>query len=190
MTFGKKIATLRKRANMTQNDLAVSLNVSRQAITKWENDIGLPDIDNLIKLASLFNTTVDDLINYKVEDIVLEENVVTETIDKQNSKLKNVNNFILQRFNKAESIYQLSRTVKLTFWQNVLDFFIGAGTLEIADYLKAGLFFSYLVECSGAQYLVLINKNKMLTKRLNQKFNNKMVIDGYMYKINKNSKLK
>lgn len=182
MTFGKKLSSLRKQANMTQSDLALSLNVSRQAIAKWENGIGFPDINHLSKLASIFNTTVDDLINYRVEMVKLEEKVITETIDKQSASLKEVNNFILKRFNKASAIYILSREIKLTFWQNILDFFIGAGTLEMADYLKSGLVFSYLIEFDKGQYLVLINKNKMLTKKLACKFDNKMVIDGYLYK--------
>ena len=61
MTFGEKLSHLRKQANLTQNDLAENLNVSRQAVTKWENGIGLPDLDNIKKLSSIFNVKIDDL---------------------------------------------------------------------------------------------------------------------------------
>ena len=64
-TFGEKLASLRKQANMTQNDLADKLMVSRQAITKWENDKGLPDIDNLVMISKIFNVTMEDLLEYK-----------------------------------------------------------------------------------------------------------------------------
>lgn len=49
MTFGNKLSSLRKLANLTQADLADKIGVSRQAITKWEKGIGLPDIDNIKK---------------------------------------------------------------------------------------------------------------------------------------------
>ena len=50
MTFGEKLSSLRKEANLTQKDLAVMLDVSRQAVTKWETGVGMPDIDNIKKI--------------------------------------------------------------------------------------------------------------------------------------------
>ena len=98
MTFGEKLSSLRKQANLTQNDLAEKLNVSRQAITKWENGIGLPDLDNIKKLSSIFNVKIDDLLDYKIEEIKLELDTTEEKIDKENSKFKNVDNFVLEKF--------------------------------------------------------------------------------------------
>ena len=46
-TFGEKLKSARKEAGLTQEQLAVKLMVSRQAITKWETDKGMPDIENL-----------------------------------------------------------------------------------------------------------------------------------------------
>lgn len=63
MTLGEKIKTLRINNNLSQEQLAEKLNVSRQAITKWENDGGIPDINNLQNIAKLFNTTIDYLVN-------------------------------------------------------------------------------------------------------------------------------
>lgn len=124
MTLGEKQSTLRKQANLTQADLAKKLNVSRQAVAKWENGVGLPDIDNLKKLSSIFNVKIDDLLNYKIEDIKLEPDATEERIDKEKSKFKNVDNFILQIFSNADSIEKLTRIIKLTFWQEVLDFLL------------------------------------------------------------------
>ena len=45
MTFAKKLKMLRKQAGMSQEKLAEKLGVSRQAITKWETDTGIPDIE-------------------------------------------------------------------------------------------------------------------------------------------------
>lgn len=62
MLFNDKLKELRKEYNLTQEELAEKLDVSRQAITKWESGEGTPDVENLKQLAILFNTTLDDLI--------------------------------------------------------------------------------------------------------------------------------
>lgn len=62
-TIGKKIAELRRAKSYTQEELAEKLNVSAQAVSKWENDLSCPDILLLPELANLFNTTVDDLLS-------------------------------------------------------------------------------------------------------------------------------
>ncbi|MBO5267025.1 MAG: helix-turn-helix domain-containing protein [Ruminiclostridium sp.] len=55
---------LRKTAKLTQEQVAEQLNVSRQTVTKWESGESLPDIDNCILLAKLYNVTLDDLVKY------------------------------------------------------------------------------------------------------------------------------
>ncbi len=51
MTTGSKISKLRKENNYTQEQLAVMLGVSRQAISKWENDVAYPETDKILKLS-------------------------------------------------------------------------------------------------------------------------------------------
>lgn len=63
MTFGEKLRETRKAAGFSQEELAEKLNVSRQAITKWESDTGLPDISNIMTISKLFSIPVDDLIS-------------------------------------------------------------------------------------------------------------------------------
>lgn len=62
-TIGKKIGAMRKEKGMTQDDLAEQLNVSPQAVSKWENDISCPDIMLLPELAELLGTSVDELLS-------------------------------------------------------------------------------------------------------------------------------
>ena len=62
MLFSEKLKQLRKGYDLTQEELALKLNVSRQAITKWESGEGIPDIENLKQISILFNTTIDELI--------------------------------------------------------------------------------------------------------------------------------
>ena len=67
MTIADKIKYLRKENNMTQEDLANKLNVSRQTISKWETNVAIPDADNIVAISKLFNITTDELLNYKIE---------------------------------------------------------------------------------------------------------------------------
>ena len=78
MTLSDKLQLLRKSNGMTQDMLAEKLDVSRQAITKWENGMAYPDIMNLIGLSELFHITID----YLVKDNSCEKEVLkSETPD-------------------------------------------------------------------------------------------------------------
>ena len=61
MTIGKNIAELRKNSGMTQEQLAETLGVSSQSVSKWENDVTMPDIMLLPVIAGCFDITVDEL---------------------------------------------------------------------------------------------------------------------------------
>lgn len=62
MSFGKNLHFLRHlRENMTQEDLAEKMNVSRQTVSKWELDTAQPEIDKAIELCGLFHCSLDDL---------------------------------------------------------------------------------------------------------------------------------
>ena len=61
---GEVICKRRKELGLTQNQLARSLNISFQAVSKWENNSAYPDIEMLPKLAAALNTTVDALLGY------------------------------------------------------------------------------------------------------------------------------
>ena len=60
--FNEKIKKLRKQSQLSQEDLAEKLLISRQTITKWEGGFSFPDISNLIELSELFKVTVDYLV--------------------------------------------------------------------------------------------------------------------------------
>lgn len=63
MLSGEKIRRLRLEQELSQKDLAEKLEVSRQAIAKWETNRGIPDIDNLKRIAQLFQVSIDYLVN-------------------------------------------------------------------------------------------------------------------------------
>jgi len=61
MSLGDRISELRRASGMNQTDLARALDVSRQAVSKWENDQASPDASNLIRLADLLDTDIEYL---------------------------------------------------------------------------------------------------------------------------------
>lgn len=63
MTFAEKLKSIRKQAGMSQEQLAEKLSVSRQAVTKWETDAGIPDIENIMVISALFDISIDELLS-------------------------------------------------------------------------------------------------------------------------------
>ena len=62
MSFGEKLQNLRKAKGLSQVQLAMQLNVSRQAISKWELGASLPDVENIIEISRFFDTSIDYLL--------------------------------------------------------------------------------------------------------------------------------
>lgn len=73
MNFSEKLQSLRKEKNITQQELAETLFVSRTAISKWESGKGYPSIDSLKLLAEFFSVTVDELLSCDQLMIIAEE---------------------------------------------------------------------------------------------------------------------
>lgn len=68
MDIGNKIRKLRRARGLTQEELATSINISFQAISKWENNISLPDITMIPILASFFGISIDELFDYSLKE--------------------------------------------------------------------------------------------------------------------------
>lgn len=89
LNLGDKIKNLRKESNLSQEQLAQKLNVSRQAISKWESNRAYPDIDNLVLLRNIFKVTLDELVIGK-DNIESENNIE----DENNVEDKNIYGFV------------------------------------------------------------------------------------------------
>lgn len=63
MTLGQKLTFYRKKQGLTQQQLGDQINVTAQAVSKWENDLAEPDVRTLLKLSELYNTTLDALVS-------------------------------------------------------------------------------------------------------------------------------
>ncbi len=62
MELGNRIKTEREKFNMSQDDLAKKMDISRQAISKWETGSSYPDIEKILKLSEIFNLSLDELV--------------------------------------------------------------------------------------------------------------------------------
>lgn len=85
MRLGDRLHRLREEKNMSREELAQQMNVSRQAIYKWENNKGYPDIQNLLKLSEIYETTIDDLIK---SDPTLQNKINIDEDEKKTMMLK------------------------------------------------------------------------------------------------------
>ena len=68
MTLSENIKNLRKRAVMTQEQLADKLGVTRQTVSKWKNNMSVPDADILSEMADVFDVSVSELLGYGVDN--------------------------------------------------------------------------------------------------------------------------
>ena len=91
MSIGERISTLRKEANLSQGQLASMLDVSRQAVSKWENDLSTPDSLKMIRLADVLNTETEYLATGRltpkpepvvVKTVEIQERIVEKVVEK------------------------------------------------------------------------------------------------------------
>ena len=78
MGLGKKLQSLRKELNISQEQLAEQLNVTRQTISKWELEETTPDIKQAKKLSEIFKVSLDELLDTNIRDTVVEKVSNTE----------------------------------------------------------------------------------------------------------------
>lgn len=95
MTIGEKIYELRTRHNLSQGDLANELNVSRQSISKWENGNSTPDLEKIVKLAEIFNVSLDELIKNEEKEATVANSPEQAPIVKKNEREKKIGKGLL-----------------------------------------------------------------------------------------------
>ena len=80
MEFSSKIKEVRKKENLTQEEFAEKIFVSRNAVAKWETNRGYPDIQNLITISDVFGISLDELIK---EDKNVKNKIIAESSSKK-----------------------------------------------------------------------------------------------------------
>ena len=132
MTLGQKLKEIRKKFGLSQEQLAEIMNVSRQAITKWENDGGLPDVSNLQELSKVFGITVDYLLNDENQLPALSMKKILDK-DKYKNKLTMFSLVLKEYYPEPWEVYVLRREKKKNVVEKVIDFFVDMMPITLAD---------------------------------------------------------
>lgn len=133
MSIGERITSLRKEANLSQGKLASLLEVSRQAVSKWENDQATPDTLKLIQLADVLKTDVEYLATgreSKSEPIVVKvpeiqekivEKPVVQYVEKTVEKPVYVEKPVIRTVEKLVEKPIIKRIVRVRYLRNPLE---------------------------------------------------------------------
>lgn len=158
MTIGEKIKEARKSAGLTQEQMAEKLMVSRQAITKWESDKGIPDVENLKAISGLLNVSIDYLLDNGQH---MYTSVIREAIDLSKYEKNGKTQIVMEKYPKAE-IWSLIAKQKLTKGEKVIDNVLGFifdgpfGMPKLANELKNINKSFFLVNKDSKQYFVMV----------------------------------
>ena len=149
MKFHEKLQELRKHRNLTQEELADSLFVSRTAISKWESGRGYPNIDSLKAIAKFFSVTIDELLSG--------EEVLTIAEEDQKQKESILRDMVFGLLDLSVAMFFF-----VPFFGQKADGYVQAVSLlfltEIALYLKAAYFVMVIgMVAFGIATLVLQN---------------------------------
>ncbi|MCR5422130.1 MAG: helix-turn-helix domain-containing protein [Bacilli bacterium] len=95
MILADKIINLRKKAGMSQEELAYQLGVSRQAVSKWEGAQSIPDINKIIDMSALFGVSTDYLLKDEIEDVeYIQEDENTENTTLRKVTMEEANDYL------------------------------------------------------------------------------------------------
>jgi transcriptional regulator with XRE-family HTH domain len=91
MKFGDNLKTLRKSKNLSQEQLAEKVNVTRQSVSKWETGEAYPEMNNILELCKIFHCKINELVNDSIIDVdSLDEEVKMKVVKLKEEKLKKV----------------------------------------------------------------------------------------------------
>lgn len=183
MTFGQKLRSARKNAGLTQEQLAQKLLVSRQAITKWESDRGMPDIENLKQLSALLAVSVDYLLDsgntvdlsVTKEAIDLDSYTYDSKISKRWVKKTGKKDMIVMEKYPGADIHYLMAKQILTRGEKITDNLIGFltdapfGIPEFINALRNTDKDFYLVTQGEKQFFVTVTDEFIESRRLGEK---------------------
>lgn len=187
MTFGKKLKAARKSAGMTQEQLAEKLFVSRQAITKWEADRGMPDIENIKRLSTLLGISIDFLLDNgeTIDMSVIKEEIDLNKYDYSRSicgrwikKAGKKDMVVSQKYPNSDIHYLMAKQI-MTKGEKIIDNLIGFltdapfGIPAFINAIKNTDKEFYLVNQGNKQFFVTVTdeliESRQLTERITAK---------------------
>lgn len=146
MSIGERIANLRKEQNLSQGQLADALDISRQAVSKWENGQAYPDTLKLIQLADLLNSDVEYLatgriLKPKIQQVIvkvpeIQEKIVEKTVEKP--VIRYVEKPVVRFVEKEVEKPVIRRIVRVKYRRNPLEY-LAAGIVGFLLGIVIGL---------------------------------------------------
>lgn len=109
MSLGQNLQFLRKMSHITQEALAEKLNVSRQAISKWELDAVYPEMDKIIELCELFSCTMDQLVR---EDMNVMDDMYSNIRCEWVAPFRYLQHIVISTDPESDAIGHMNRTAK------------------------------------------------------------------------------
>jgi len=147
MSIGERITELRKQQNLSQGQLASALEISRQAVSKWENDLTVPDALNLIRLADLLDTDIEYLSTGRrtfsrrppvvISDVKVVEKVVEKPVVQVKTLEKVVEKPVVQFVEKPV----IKRVYRTRYRTNPKEFFLFGTAAFLLGLLIGALLF-------------------------------------------------
>lgn len=146
MNLGNNLFQARKKVGLSQETVAEKLGVSRQTVSKWETDESIPDIYQSKKLAKIYNLTLDELIEFDMDQKEIEE-IIKNTIDEKESKINWTKAWgkkypILVTYQKEVDIHKYAQEIRKLF--NDLEQEYGYSELDAMLVLKDILGHEYM----------------------------------------------
>jgi transcriptional regulator with XRE-family HTH domain len=182
MKFAEKLKSIRKQAGMSQEQLAEKMMVSRQAITKWESDKGMPDIENLKQLSKLLDVSIDYLLDgrEKMDLTVIREEINLDDYSanhkfrgRVNKKTGKKDIVVRTKYPNAEIHYLVAQQI-LTKSEKIIDLvcLVFADVFNIPQIINgfknADKEF-YLVDDGDKQFLVTVTDELIESRKLASK---------------------
>lgn len=137
--FSENLKRIRKENNLSQEQLADELGVSRQAISKWESSVAYPEMDKIIMICNKFNLNIDDLLNKDIKEVKGEE----ESKKRINNVIDSVLKFITDSINLFSRLSFKSK-IKCLFEQAVIMFLLFCISF-LLGHIFSGLFSNIFV---------------------------------------------
>ena len=185
MKLNEKLKEYRKIFNLSQEQLAEKLNVSRQVVTKWESGIGMPEIGNLKALAELFSVSVDFLLD---DEKTIEYPIIKEKYSLEKNNYNNRYDFAVsylkERYTDSGSIYVLTQTEngERNLLTKIFKFLtIGISDISYITQWLSDLAIWFIVETAKQKLLIKVTKEFIETRELSSLIDT----DKFTYEKNK-----
>ena len=163
LTLVKRIRFLRTQAQLTQDDLAGKLNITRQALSNWERDINLPDLDLLEKICTIFGVHMDELMRGAMNMELNMEMIVPQEIPAQISGQDKTakGRFLFNKYDLAIGVFYL---IGLVLGTGI--FFVGGFASMATDNWEMGWgLFLFAGICAGLAFGLLAHAIITLTRK-------------------------